>query len=32
VIFMADPAADVTAFARVAVTIRGGRVVYDAMR
>jgi imidazolonepropionase-like amidohydrolase len=32
VIFADDPAADVTAFARVAFTIRGGRVVYDARR
>ena len=32
VILADDPASDVTAFARVAVTIRGGRVVYDATR
>jgi imidazolonepropionase-like amidohydrolase len=30
VIFADDPAADVTAFARVAFTIRGGRVVFEA--
>jgi imidazolonepropionase-like amidohydrolase len=32
VLFVDDPAADLTAFARVALTIRGGRVVYDAAR
>ena len=32
VIFAGDPAGDVTAFARVAFTIRGGRVVYDSSR
>ena len=30
VLFAADPAGDLTAFARVALTIRNGRIVYDA--
>jgi hypothetical protein len=30
VIYAGDPAADITAFSRVAYTIRGGRVVFAA--